>query len=79
MARRELLQTVIFQCVRSFPFYTFTVRKWICLRVKQMFPFVRKDSSDAKPPPPKKPSVDVKKEKHRCEGAGKYIPLYIAF
>ncbi|XP_036931590.1 transcription elongation factor A protein 3 isoform X6 [Acanthopagrus latus] len=25
----------------------------------------RKDSSDSKPPPPKKPSVDVKKEKHR--------------
>ncbi|XP_059194364.1 transcription elongation factor A protein 3 isoform X2 [Centropristis striata] len=25
----------------------------------------RKDSSDSKPPPPKKPSLDVKKEKHR--------------
>ncbi|XP_035491736.2 transcription elongation factor A protein 3 isoform X2 [Scophthalmus maximus] len=27
----------------------------------------RKDSSDSKPPPPKKPSLDVKKEKHRKE------------
>lgn len=47
--------------------------KWICLRIKQMFPFVRNDSSDSKPSPPKKPTVDVKKEKHRCAGA-----LYIA-
>ncbi|XP_035491771.2 transcription elongation factor A protein 3 isoform X6 [Scophthalmus maximus] len=29
--------------------------------------FERKDSSDSKPPPPKKPSLDVKKEKHRKE------------
>ncbi|XP_071325846.1 transcription elongation factor A protein 3 isoform X6 [Trachinotus anak] len=29
----------------------------------------RKDSSDSKPPPPKKPSLDIKKEKHRKESS----------
>ena len=43
----------------------------------QMFPFVRRDSSNSKPPPPKKPSLDVKKEKHRCAGAGKLALLCI--
>lgn len=34
----------------------------------QILPFVRKDSSDSKPPPPKKPNSEVKQEKHRCAG-----------
>uniref|UniRef100_A0A665UVI5 Transcription elongation factor n=1 Tax=Echeneis naucrates TaxID=173247 RepID=A0A665UVI5_ECHNA len=34
------------------------------------FLFDRKDSSDSKPPPPKKPSLDIKKEKQRLAGAG---------
>ncbi|XP_022609076.1 transcription elongation factor A protein 3 isoform X1 [Seriola dumerili] len=29
----------------------------------------RKDSSDSKPPPPKKPSLDIKKEKHRKDSS----------
>lgn len=41
----------------------------------QMFPFVRKDSSDSKAAAHKKPSLDVKKEKHRCAGEEKYVPL----
>lgn len=42
-----------------------------------MFPFVRKDSSDSKPPP-KKPCGDVKKEKPRCAAAVKYSQQHIA-
>lgn len=54
-------------------------RKRICLRIEPKIPFVRKDSSDGKPPPPpRKPSVDVKKEKHRCAGAGGQALLHSA-
>nr|XP_012776987.2 serine/arginine repetitive matrix protein 1 isoform X2 [Maylandia zebra] len=45
-------------------------RVWLKKNHTQTLPLVRKDSSDSKSPPPKKPTLEAKKDKHRkdsCE------------
>ena len=40
--------------------------------INNIFLCFRKDSTDLKPPPQKKPMLDDTKEKHRCTGGGRF-------